>query len=61
VGGHGASEYWMLRDFLAAARGERAAPVDVFTGLDYTLPCICAVDSAAQAGAPVGVPNPRAW
>lgn len=60
-GGHGASEYWMLLDFLAAARGERAAPIDVFRGLDYTLPCICAAESAALGGAPVAVPDPRAW
>jgi predicted dehydrogenase len=61
VGGHGTSEYWMLRDFLAAARGEVPPPIDVYTGLDYTLPGICAVTSAGAGGAPVAVPDPRAW
>ena len=61
IGGHGTSEYWLLRDFLAAARGEAPVPIDVFTGLDYTLPGICAVQSAEQGGAPVPVPDPRAW
>jgi hypothetical protein len=61
AGGHGTTEYWMLRDFLAAVCGERPSPIDVFTGLDYTLPGIIAQESAAQGGAPVAVPDPRAW
>jgi predicted dehydrogenase len=60
-GGHGTSEYWLLRDFLAAARGEAPVPIDVYRGLDYTLPGICAVTSAAQGGAPIAVPDPREW
>jgi predicted dehydrogenase len=61
LGGHGTSEYWLLRDFLAAARGEIAVPIDVYAGLDYTLPGIMALDSAATGGAPLAVPDPRAW
>ena len=60
-GGHGTSEYWLLQDFLRAARGEGSAPIDVYRALDYTLPCICAVQSAVQGGAPVQVPDPRGW
>jgi predicted dehydrogenase len=60
-GGHGTSEYWLLRDFLAAARGEAPAPIDVFTGLDYTLPGVYAVQSAEAGGALVSVDDPRAW
>ncbi len=61
TGGHGNSEYWMLRDFLAAVRGERPSPIDVYTGLDYTLPGIYALMSAARSGEPVAVPDPRLW
>jgi predicted dehydrogenase len=61
IGGHGTSEYWLLRDFLAAARGETPVPIDVFSGLDYTLPGLLAVESAAQSGLPLTVPDPREW
>ena len=60
-GGHGTSEYWLLQDFLATVRGERPAPIDVYRALDYTLPCIYAVQSAAASGAPLAVPDPRGW
>jgi predicted dehydrogenase len=58
-GGHGTSEYWMLRDFLAAVRGEIPTPIDVYRALDYSLPGICAAESAALGGSPVMVPDPR--
>lgn len=60
-GGHGTSEFWLLKDFLASARRERAAPVDVFRALDYTLPCILAAASAQSGGQPLAVPDPREW
>lgn len=60
-GGHGTSEYWLLQDFIAAVRGERATPIDVYRALDYTLPCICAAESAAANGTPIMVPDPRTW
>ena len=60
-GGHGTSEYWLLRDFLGAVRGEHEAPIDVYRALDYTLPCIYGAASAAAGGAPMAMPDPRAW
>ena len=60
-GGHGTSEYWLMQDFIAAVRGECAAPIDVYRALDYTLPCICAAESAAAGGTPIAVPDPRSW
>jgi len=59
LGGHGTSEYWLLKDFLAAARGEIAPPIDVYRALDYTIPGILAVESAENLGAPLTVPDPR--
>jgi predicted dehydrogenase len=59
LGGHGTSEYWLLRDFLAAVRGETASPIDAHRALDYTLPGLLADASAAQDGAPQLVPDSR--
>lgn len=58
-GGHGTSEYWLLRDFLLAVRGEAPVPIDVDRALDFTLPGVVAVTSAALSGAPQSVPDPR--
>jgi len=59
VGGHGTTEYWLLRDFFAAVRGEAEPPIDVYRALDYTVPGICAVMSAERGGEPVDVPDFR--
>jgi predicted dehydrogenase len=61
VGGHGTSEYWLLKAFAAAVRGEAPCPIDVDRALDYTLPGVCAVESAAAGGAPVAVVDSRRW
>ncbi len=61
LGGHGTSEYWLLRDFLAAVRGEIACPIDVHRAMDYTLPGIVALESALTHGSPITVPNTRVW
>lgn len=59
VGGHGTSEYWMLRDFLATVRGEMDSPIDIHRAMDYTLPGVVALESAATRGTPIAVPNTR--
>jgi hypothetical protein len=59
AGGHGNSEYWLLKDFFAAVRGGHASPIDVFRGLDYTVPGLCAVLSAERGGEAVDVPDFR--
>jgi len=61
AGGHGTSEYFMCDDFVRSVLEDRDPPLDVFAGLDMTLPGICAHQSAAQGGQPVPVPDPRAW
>jgi predicted dehydrogenase len=60
-GGHGTSEFWLLKDFLAALRGERDIPIDVHRALDYTLPGIIAMESAATGGTPLPVPDSRTF
>lgn len=59
LGGHGTSEYWLLKDFLATIAGDIACPIDVHRAMDYTLPGIVALESARSLGAPVPVPNTR--
>jgi predicted dehydrogenase len=61
LGGHGTSEYWLLKDFLAAVRGEMPMPIDVYRALDYTIPGILAVESADGFGTPIEVPDPRTF
>lgn len=58
-GGHGTSEYWLLKEFLAAIRRECEVPIDVHRALDYTLPGILAIASAVAGGAPQPVPDSR--
>lgn len=59
AGGHGTSEYWLLKDFLAATRGEIAPPIDVYRALDYTAPGIVAIESHRQGGTALPVPDYR--
>ncbi len=58
-GGHGTCEYWMMKDFIAAVHGEQEPAIDVYRGLDYTVPGICAMESLAQGGAVIPVPDFR--
>ena len=60
-GGHGTSEYWLLRSFFDALRTGADMPIDLHRGLDITLPCILAFESAARGGIPFDVPNSRDW
>lgn len=59
--GHGGADAAMLNDFFDALIQDRPLPIDVYRGLDYTLPGICATLSAEQGGAPVVIPDPRTF
>jgi predicted dehydrogenase len=59
AGGHGTSEYWMIRDFLTTIERDEPPPIDVHRGLDYTVPGICAVESVLNGGAAVLAPDFR--
>lgn len=60
-GGHGNSEWFMLDDWLQSLRDGSPPPIDVYAGLDMTLPGICAHLSAQQGGRPVDIPDPRTF
>lgn len=60
-GGHGHSEWFLVDDWLGAIQSGAPAPIDVYAGLDMTLPGICAHQSALQGGQPVDIPDPRSF
>jgi len=49
-GGHGTSEYYMIRDFLDAVESGSRPPIDVVRAMDFTVPGIVAHDSAMSDG-----------
>ncbi len=55
-GGHGTSEYYMVRDFIDAIEQNKQPPIDVARAIDFTAPGICAHESAMQGGAWIDVP-----
>jgi len=60
AGGHGTCEYYMIADFLNALRADEPMPIDVFAGLDMTMPGVFAHESARRCGVPMDVPDYRA-
>jgi predicted dehydrogenase len=59
AGGHGTSEYFMVEGFVRCIQENSKPPIDVYEGLDYTFPGICAVQSMLSGNQPVEVPDPR--
>lgn len=57
AGGHGTSEYHMVRDFIAAIDSRSRPPIDVSRAVDFTAPGICAHEAAMQGGVWVDVPR----
>ena len=55
-GGHGTSEYYMIRDFIDAIENNTRPPIDVIRSIDFTLPGICAHQAAMSGGTWVDVP-----
>lgn len=56
-GGHGTSEYYMIRDFIGAIQNDTPPPIDVVRAVDMTLPGICAHEAAMRGGVWVDVPQ----
>jgi predicted dehydrogenase len=59
AGGHGTSEYYMCNDFVRCILDDTAPVIDVYRGLDYSAPGLCAHLSAEQGGERVEVPDFR--
>ena len=55
-GGHGTSEYFMIRDFLKAVKNGSKPPIDAIRAADMTIPGLIAHESAMQGGKWLDVP-----
>jgi len=55
-GGHGTSEYYMIRDFLDAVERGSRPPIDVIKATDMTIPGLIAHESAMKNGQWMDVP-----
>ena len=56
-GGHGTSEYFMIRDFLKAVATNSRPPIDVVKSIEMTVPGIVAHESASKGGVWLDVPQ----
>ncbi len=55
-GGHGTSEYFMIRDFIDAVKNNTNPPIDIVRAIDFTVPGILAHQSALAGGKMLDVP-----
>ena len=59
LGGHGTSEYFMLKDFVDCVLNDTKPAIDIYDAMDFTVPGICAHISAESGARPVDVPDFR--
>ena len=59
TGGHGTCEYFMVSAFIESILNDTKPPIDVYEGLDYSLPGLCAHISAQQGGKVMDIPDFR--
>jgi predicted dehydrogenase len=59
LGGHGTSEYFMLKDFVDCIVNDTKPAIDIYDAMDFTVPGLCAHLSAENSGNPVDIPNFR--
>lgn len=57
AGGHGTCEYFMVNAFIESILNDTEPPIDVYEGLDYSLPGLCAHISAQQGGKVIDIPD----
>jgi hypothetical protein len=57
LGGHGSSEYYLIREFLDSVAKNRRPAIDVIRAVDFTVPGIVANESAVKGGVWLDVPQ----
>lgn len=57
TGGHGSTEYYLVRDFIDAVQANMRPPIDAVRAAEFTAPGICAHESALKGGVWVDVPQ----
>lgn len=58
-GGHGTTEYYLLKDFIDALDGRKPPAIDVYRAMEYTLPGLIAQQSVEQGSIWLDVPQVR--
>jgi len=58
-GGHGTSEYYLIRDFIEALESGKAPRIDVYKAMEYTLPGLIAQQAVERGGVWLDVPQVR--
>ena len=56
-GGHGTSEYYLIRDFIKAIDRNTKPPIDVVRAVDFTLPGLIAHEAAMKGNVWLDVPH----
>jgi len=57
--GHGGADWHVARAFADCVIHDTPPPIDVYRAMDYTVPGICAVQSAQNDGEPADIPDLR--
>jgi len=57
AGGHGSSEYYLVRDFLQSIEYDTTPPIDVVRAMDMTIPGLIAHEAAKKGGVWLDVPR----
>ena len=57
AGGHGTSEYFLVRDFLNAIQNDTTPPIDIVRAMDMTVPGLIAHEAAKKGGVWMDVPR----
>jgi len=57
AGGHGTSEYYLVRDFLKSIEQDTTPPIDIVRAMDMTVPGLIAHEAAMKGGVWMDVPR----
>lgn len=57
AGGHGTSEYYLVRDFLNSIKNDTTPPIDIVRAMDMTVPGLIAHEAAKKGGVWLDVPR----
>lgn len=57
AGGHGTSEYYLVRDFLNSITNDTTPPIDIVRAMDMTVPGLIAHEAAKKGGIWLDVPR----
>lgn len=57
LGGHGTSEFYLVRDFLDSIENDTTPPIDIVRAMDMTVPGLIAHEAAKKGGVWLDVPR----